>query len=527
MMKKGLYAILAALAVFAFVLVGCGDGGGTKEPEKPIDPEVKWTAESVEEVTLSNASQVVYRFVLPEGKKWSDYDGLSADYLVPWDGTGDNPFEVSNSGRTQRIYGNYDLDFFLFNTTTKGTAYAYASLDGNANNNEYILDDTGNGGWKSLADALAAELGDCPAENTWFTINYKTDGSRANVKPHKHLPDANATTVIFGLGLPGQGEKNTIQMKNVFLKNKDGATGVVGSPLFISKDGVDYPAYSAYGTDGGSGEDNLSRKPLNGAKYEPAVAAPVPDTVITFNLNAGTDASAVFVPADFAGTKAIFKGKAIGTLPSAKRTDYLFEGWAVTATGTEAITTTKTFDANATLYAIWKADAAEGTPIPVSINNLTLPPPPADKTIGTVDPVTGGFKYTYGTADYERALVWFKIDFAAAGITDIKKIKKVQFDYTPIAGDFNYKPLRMISNPEAISIADGTALNGVLISDTVQSGGVTANTATTLTVTLDPEKITATQLTNFFSIFINAGVGTAPAVTTYSITNIKLIPFAN
>ena len=234
---------------------------------------IDWTG--IEQVSLANANQVVYNFVLPEGATWEDYKGITAEYMLEDDAM----FEVENSGRAIRIYGPYELDFFQFNETDAGNKYAYASMDGSANNNAYILDGNPNGGWKSLNEALTGIFGECPAGGEWFTIDYKIDGSRKD-GAYAHMPADDATgPFYFGLGLPGQGDANVFYMKNVTLVGYDEADNVIGKPLYISKDSYDYPAFSAYGTAADNGVDQISRKMMDfsAPTVVPAPTGPAPD----------------------------------------------------------------------------------------------------------------------------------------------------------------------------------------------------------------------------------------------------------
>jgi uncharacterized repeat protein (TIGR02543 family) len=392
----------------------------------------------IEKVTLSNASQVVYRFDLPNNKKWSDYAGVSADYMIDDAAI----FDAENSGRAMRLYGNYAMDFFQFNTTNAGTKYAYASLDGDANNNAYILDDTGSGGWKTLSAALIAELGECPDVGQWFTINYKTDGSRSNKKPHPHLPaDADTGPFIFGLGLPGQGGTNTFYITNVLLKGKDSTTeNLVGKPLFISKDNYNYPAFSAYGTvEGDNGEDNLSRTATQGT-YPPAWPAVAPPTVtVTFDLNKpeGVAAEPAFVDS-FTGTKSFNKDSAVGTLPSATLTGYTFSGWAETAAGTVAIAATKTYSADARVYAIW---LAEGTSNTITFN------------LAGGTSATGKAPITFAKGDTKKLV---KAELAKGDLTNTGKVFGGWYTTDTTAGTFNYNDYTKLVSTNTGFTADAT-----------------------------------------------------------------------
>jgi len=514
-------AVTADITVYAIWQAG---GGPSPQPTGLI-----------ERVTLSNACQVVYRFDIPSGKTWSDYEGVAASYMLETD----DEFSVENSGRTMRLYGNYAMDFFQFNTTSEGNKYAYASLDGSTNNNEYILDDTGNGGWKSLSDALIGELGECPAGGEWFTINYKTDGTRANVKPHKHLPDAADTgPFIFGLGLPGQGSTNTIFINNVILKGKTAGTNdLLGQPLFISKDGYDYPAFSAYGTDGKNGENNLSRTVTQGT-YPPSFPAVAPPTVtITFNPNKPTEADAGLTPtytspAGFSGTITLNKNtQQIGALPiAALGSGWLFGGWAETAAGRTPIATTMTFADDANLYAIWTYDAPELAPVNVTLNVAAITP---TGNAAVVD-ADNGYKLTYEqvttNSEYGNVHAWFTLDLntllGGTGKT-ITDVKAVTFDFTPIGGDLANKDITIIGSATQHTWKSDADIAAETITNAVSTGTPVANTAQAVTLIINQSAVNVAGPN--YSIRIHTSksgnLGGTAVPTEYSITNVKIIPF--
>jgi uncharacterized repeat protein (TIGR02543 family) len=320
----------------------CSDGEGfvlaTDTITASITLYAKWSVielfDGSERVTLSNATQVIYYFELPPTKTWADYAKITASYLIHDSATWDR----SNSGRAIRLYGNYDVDYFRVNTTTAGNKYAYASLDGAANNNQYILAGEG-GGWMSLSDALGALLGDVPETDDWFDIDYTIDGSKANAKPHRHLPAGTATgPFIFGLGLPGQDDLNAFYIKDVTLVGTNTADNVVGKPLYITDGGYDYPAFSSYGTPVNNGVDNLSRKQIGTVAVEKKTFVTPPIKTITFDLN---DSNAEFADDD-TGTIEVSKADSYllrAPLPTATTTttNMSFLGWGTTATATKKV----------------------------------------------------------------------------------------------------------------------------------------------------------------------------------------------
>jgi uncharacterized repeat protein (TIGR02543 family) len=450
-----------------------------------------------ERVSLTNAYQVIYEFVLPTGKTWADFSGVSASYLVADEAL----FDAENSGRAMRLYGNYDADFFGINTTTAGNKYAYASLDGNANNNQYILDDTGSGGWKSLSAALIAELGSCPEAYEWFTITYKTDGTRANVKPHKHLPaDTDEGPFYFGLGLPGAGGTNTMYMKDVKLLGVVEGDTVTGHPLYLKKDGYNYPAFAAFGTAVGNGVDEARRGKWDGSVDNNQITTDYTEPriiTVDFDLNDDDLDDAALADANnvLTGSNLILKKNdsfLIRGLPTATTTTVgqKFKGWGLTADATDAVKTgdgssgngmafSTSTDATVTLYAIWGAglpDATEDlditTTITGKIGGFGGLPSGEQGTTGGLGPYTFDAATQYSSA----------IDFNFAAITEITtyEYKEVKIEFT--VSDYDGtgdSPL-----PFKLIFHAGRAHNG-WSGGTPSYSDISANGAQTKTITLD------------------------------------------
>jgi len=394
-------------------------------------PSATGTNAPKEKVALSNACQVIYYFELASGKTWADYKGVTAEYMLE---TAEE-FDVENSGRTIRLYGPYPLDFFKFNTTTAGNKYAYASLDGTANNNEYIFDQPG-GGWKPLSEALIEILGSRPAPRSWFTIEYKIDGSRANVQPFKHMPDNTETgPFVFGLGLAGQADKNTVFIKDVKLIGISASDTVIGQPLYISKqvDTIDfspyeYPAFSAYGTKDGNGVDNIKRTALD-LTAKKVIDAVDPDPItITFDLNTSTGSPA-FIAAEgltisgTTATKTTTKYDPI-KFPGATRNDnYIVDGWAKTSTvsaETEYVKESDLYSTDTTLYAIWKL-------LPNATEDKVIQPKVSSYGgLGALNEDAGYGPFDYdSSASYPNA-IWFGLTEAV----NTALYAKVQIDFT-------------------------------------------------------------------------------------------------
>jgi len=476
-MKKGFYAILAVLTVFAMTMVSCGggdtdptyytvtfdlNGGSGSAPADasvveegsvtlpalgdvgpkdkpffigwsttadgtaikgssygPITDDITlfavWSPPVTEKVSLSNATQVVYRFVLPAGKKWSDYQNVRADYMIA---TGPE-FEVENSGRAIRLYGPYNLDYFQFNETVAGNKYAYASI-ANPNNGPYILatvksdhntDLTNDaGGWRTLSAALIRYFGECPNAGDWFTIEYLTDASTKNSAYNMDfLPKDDATgPFIFGLGLPGQGDANTFSIKNVTLKGKtEGTADLLASPLFINKDGYDYPAFAAYGTPDGNGVDDLKREAIEGTYPQAVPAVDPPTYTITFNLGSG---GGTFVAAEgltISGSTATMTAVEYWGLdfhPKASRIGEKVKGWALVANGTvdDIISVEKVFTEDTELFAVWVPGLPDAT------EDLVITPKVSSfGGLGSQNDNAGNGPFDYNAAAQYACAIWF------------------------------------------------------------------------------------------------------------------------
>jgi len=263
------------------------------------------------------------------------------------------------------------------------------------------------------------------------------------------------------------------------------------------------------------------------------IPPPAPSTItITFNLNATGDSSAAF-EGTFAGSTVINQGAQIGALPSATRDGYLLTGWTTTADdGTTAITATTTFSADGSVYALWVVDAVAAPPIDVEIDV-------ADVTAtgnATVDAIDGGYKITYGTVDnsnYGSPNAWFKLDFTELGITDLTEIKSIAFVFTPIAGDVKNKDIYLAASATSHGWANDDTYATETISNTKSTGELTAddlNEGIDVELLLDQTKVADLTDATFFVIRIHANnkgaLPTADSVTSFSVANIQLIPFA-
>jgi hypothetical protein len=167
----------------------------------------------VEQITLRQGV-AIYKFELPGGAKWSDYEDVSVDYKLDAD-------NIAKTLRFNRLYGNFKTTDF---TGTYGS-YVFAPFD--TYNASMILADLG-GAWGAVS-AAATVVAAGGAADTWFTQTYKTDGSTKNTGYNNdNMPGANDTgPFYFGIGLSGTGDADqqvTQLVRNITLKHKTDAT---------------------------------------------------------------------------------------------------------------------------------------------------------------------------------------------------------------------------------------------------------------------------------------------------------------
>jgi hypothetical protein len=229
-----------------------------------------------EKVTLDNAWFVVYKFDLPAGGSWINYGGITVDYMF-------GPAVINGSGGAQvraiRLMGNYVAGDFELASANEGVTtelpnIAVASYNNNKNA-QYIFDDLGQS-WKPPKEAFAA-LGIPAATWQWITVPYKIDGSRKNGSyvATNQPANADAGPFYFGIGIAGQGGGgNTQWIRNVTLVGNTGTASVTATPLWFSKDGKNYPAFTGYPD--GSGDNGFKeayRGMVDGSQPTPV---PVP-----------------------------------------------------------------------------------------------------------------------------------------------------------------------------------------------------------------------------------------------------------
>ncbi|MDR0502472.1 MAG: hypothetical protein LBH16_04045 [Treponema sp.] len=226
-MKK-LAFIITILAIFA--LAGCTSSGGgntTAAPRQAAQPELPPPPAGTERLTLGNAGLAIYRFDLPDGQTWSNYNKLTAEYLVDEE----NITKSLRSGAV-RLYGNYKDSHF----SEDGKAMT-VSLSDNNMFARMIIDHK---------DTTWAAMGAVADE--WFTYEYVIDGSRAHGQYNKdNIPAGDAKgPFYFALGLTSQDEGRrysiTQLVRNITLHHADNPDLNVVS----TGSGFELPASAAY-----------------------------------------------------------------------------------------------------------------------------------------------------------------------------------------------------------------------------------------------------------------------------------------
>ena len=175
--KKRILTTAAVAA--AIILAGCA----TARPADVDEPPPPGT----ERLTLENGAYAIFRFDLPQGTTWGDFDRITAEYRV----------DAANLRVPQRNASNVRLmgNFREYHFEPSGR-FRYANLNDNFNA-PFIMDDTP----RTFA-AMGAVAGE------WFTVTYDISGASAHSGfSSANLPAPDATgPFFFGIGIPAQAE---------------------------------------------------------------------------------------------------------------------------------------------------------------------------------------------------------------------------------------------------------------------------------------------------------------------------------
>jgi hypothetical protein len=220
-MKKWFFTVIAIMAMV--IMAGCASGGGGSggSSEQELPPA------GTERVSLENGAYAIFRFDLPSGATWGNYNKITADYMVD-----DRNLRRPQRNQTNvRLMGNYKEEQFELSRTSRN----FNLGDGpNSANGPYIVDNT---------PRTFANMG--AVADQWFTVEYDISGATAHAQFVKdNLPSPDATgPFFFGLGIPAHGEGSGITqlIRNVTLHHaSDPALSVVSKgsgfeePTFVS-----------------------------------------------------------------------------------------------------------------------------------------------------------------------------------------------------------------------------------------------------------------------------------------------------
>jgi len=188
----------------------------------------------VERLTLRQTN-AIYRFDLPSGETFGNYEFVTADYY--FDST-----NFAKNVRWNRLMGNYKEEDFQ----PSGQFLLAPFNDFNA---PYIYDDLG-GAWGPIANIPGA------AANTWFTVQYRLVANQ----PHGDFNSANKPQdsdtgpFYFGLGIPeNDGLQNIHFIKNITMVHKTDPSKNVTT----NRDGFGNIAFT--GNSGAAGIGNSNR----------------------------------------------------------------------------------------------------------------------------------------------------------------------------------------------------------------------------------------------------------------------------
>jgi hypothetical protein len=179
MKKIGLFFAIALIA-----LAGCASSGtGKTSKAEPVPPPPPGT----ERLILENGAYAIFKFELPAGAKWADYDKITAEYMVDED----NIKKRIRNDNNVRLMGNYIEEKFEIS----GSFRNFNLGDGpGSSNGPFIMDNT---------PRTFASMG--AAANEWFTVTYDITGTKGHAQFLKvNVPAPSATgPFFFGVGISG------------------------------------------------------------------------------------------------------------------------------------------------------------------------------------------------------------------------------------------------------------------------------------------------------------------------------------
>lgn len=201
MKKLGIIFMIVALMA-SFSMTGCKKGSSSGEQSEVVrstapkmPSELPAPPAGTERVFLCNGALIVYKFTLPAGQKWSNYNKMTAEFMVD----ADNLTRNLRSGAV-RLLGNYQEADFEPDEVWVGEDII-ETLNVSLSTDEMFAHkilDNHNTTWEAMGAAA----------DEWFLYTYDITGSRAHSQFNKeNIPAANATgPFYFALGLSSQDE---------------------------------------------------------------------------------------------------------------------------------------------------------------------------------------------------------------------------------------------------------------------------------------------------------------------------------
>jgi len=193
------WIILAVVTIAA--LVGCASTQQQTfwEIERPALEPIEPAPEGTARLILGNGGLAAFRFDLPAGQTWGNYNKLTVDFLLD-----DANLGKSLRSSAVRLLGNYAESEFAEDNGTMTV-----SLGQDVNFAQRIIDNH---------ITTWAQLG--ITANEWYTYEYNITGSRAHGSFNRdNIPAADATgPFFFGLGLSAQ-DAGPINSINQLVKN--------------------------------------------------------------------------------------------------------------------------------------------------------------------------------------------------------------------------------------------------------------------------------------------------------------------
>jgi hypothetical protein len=202
----------------------------------------------IERVHLANGARAIYKFILPIGAKYSDYDQISVSFKV-------SEADLDHNLQNLRMYGlwvgNEDLGL---ETVSDADGNEWKVL--NFNNYNTTTNPTGANFILDRQNSWGNAQFHANDADTWFTVTYNATGAGSNAGegnvPAK-LIDKESTFFYLGLGLAGNGKVYEPDVNYNKYKKDWGITQLIKNVTLVPKSGA--PAAAVAVKAYGSGDD--------------------------------------------------------------------------------------------------------------------------------------------------------------------------------------------------------------------------------------------------------------------------------